>query len=172
MKKILISLALIILLLAAVGCFPEKVAKQNTTKTTTTPEANKTVAEQKNTENPDYFMQSQSVKKFVFNNCDLYVNGRARASVKIFYQKHTLGTGEPENTAKSFTGTLFSPVPDYNMPGSCSIDLSSGLRCNDYVFEKNSIAMVLENKVGADITVLSISLSSQDDPNKRCEIRN
>ena len=171
MKKVLFCLALITLLLAAVGCFPEQAPQQNTTAATT-PEANNTVAEQRNPENPDFIMQSQSVKKFVFNNCNLYVNGRARASVKIFYQKHALGTGEPENAAKSFTGTLFSPVSDYNMPGLCSLDLSSGLRCNDYVFEKNSISMVLENKVGADITVLSISLSSQDDPNKRCEIRN
>ena len=172
MKKALFYLALIMLSALIVGCFPEQAPQQNTTKITITPEANKTVAEQKNPDDPDFFMQSQSVKKFVFNDCNLYVNGRARASVKIFYQKHALGTGEPENTAKSFTGTLFSPVPDYRMPGSCSLDSSSGLHCTDYVFEKNSVTLVFENKVGADITVLSISLSSQDDSNKRCEIRN
>jgi hypothetical protein len=171
MKKALFCLTLIIILLTVIGCFPEQAAQQNTTATNT-PEANKTVAEQRNPDNPDFFMQSQAVKKFVFNNCNLYVNGRARANVKIFYQKHALVTGEPEDVAKSFTGTLFSPVKDYSMPGICSLDLSSGLRCNDYAFEKDSIAMVLENKAGADITFLSISLSSQDDPNKRCEIRN
>jgi hypothetical protein len=103
------------------------------------------------------------VRSFVFENCDLWENGRVNADVEVNYDDFSHVKGP---VTEKVSGILQSEKPGSGLPRRCTI---MGFACLNYSFGENSISLEIVNGLG-DNKVLNLSLTSKTDITKSCTI--